>query len=177
MCCRCCCWPYWKGLVHWYHTGLSDIEATTLLAAMEEVVDHTQDCVGKKGSVGRPWKRNASRVIISFEWTQKWSGHASYYDGRDHFRNHLNHPEVTLRPSMPCPGTFESFEPWGVTPAGKGHVKRCREGCFCWKHLRFRMWFVHTVIPCDTWWIWTMLTTYMYIVGDCLALLYHEDDE
>ena len=47
LCCRCYWWPCWKGLVHWYHKGLSDIEATTLLAAMEEVVDHTQDFVGQ----------------------------------------------------------------------------------------------------------------------------------
>ena len=55
-----------RGPVHWHHKGLFNIEATTLLAAMEEVVDHTQDCVGKTGSVGRSWKRNVSRVMCLF---------------------------------------------------------------------------------------------------------------
>ena len=80
----------------------------------------------KRGSVGRPWNRNVSRVVCLFckywhytifessllSWTtpechQFWVDteveNASHRDGRDHFRKHLNHwiiPKLPFDP--PC---------------------------------------------------------------------------
>ena len=49
----------------------------------------------------QPWKRwwTTLRTLLDRRhWNQTEVENASHCDERDHFRNHLNHPEVTLRP-------------------------------------------------------------------------------
>lgn len=111
LCCRCYWWPCWK------------VASSLISQGFVQHWSHNFACSHGRG--GGP--HSGLCWTDGFETKQKWKTYPIVMDVTISGTTWII-PKLPLDPLMPRPGTFESFEPWGVIPAGEGHVKRCREG-------------------------------------------------
>ena len=126
-----------------------------LMALLEggQFTDITRVCSTLKPQLClQPWKRwwTTLRTLLGRRhWNQTEVENASHCDEGDHFRNHLNHPEVTLRP---LDATWRNiWIIWAMRcyTSRQGPCQAVPGGFRLGLQVFMSMWFVHAVMSGD----------------------------